>query len=765
MIQEELGTIINTTNFYIALYNSKTDTLSLPFFEDEKDGFTSFPAGKTLSNYVIKTQKPLLATKEKIEFLEQSGEIESFGTNSEIWLGVPLKIEGKVTGILAVQNYTDKNAFDESDMELLEFVSDQISISIYRKQMEEVRRLIHHDLLERINEISCMYNVADIVRREDTLETIFKNVLAALPLGYQYPKYTKCKIIFDGKSYTNEPFRETDWKLSKNLIINKEYHGCVEVYYTKEFPEFDEGPFLKEEKMLIANIGQILSDTIEHKLAEKALQKSEIFNRQIIESSHDCIKTLDLDGNLLFMSVGGQRLLEIDDIHPFLNKSWIDHWKGADKQAIKTAIKKAKKGGIGAFQGYCPTITGKPRWWDVTITPIYGTDKKVENLLAISRDITKRKNSENALKVSEEKYRTMLNASPDGILLINLKGIIVEVSVIGLELLSIDNRDELVDQHFFRFVPSEEKNTVREVIAKTMNEGITQNIELKLRKKNKSLFLSEISSTLIQGPDGVPFSFMITVRDISQRKKMEKIQIHADRMANLGEMASGIAHEINQPLNTISLIMDNILYEATKDENIGKEYLKKKSDKIFENITRIRNIIDHVKAFSRSHDDYLLTAFDINSSIQNAVTMISEQFKHLAIKLNLQLDKNTPLIIGNSIKFEQVILNLLSNSKDALLEKKSKQSEHFDMFVVIKSFHENRCLIIEIADNGTGITEEDIEHIMLPFYTTKDTGKGTGLGLSISYQIIKEMNGTMEINNNIFYGTTFKITLLLPNKK
>jgi len=76
---------------------------------------------------------------------------------------------------------------------------------------------------------------------------------------------------------------------------------------------------------------------------------------------------------------------------------------------------------------------------------------------------------------------------------------------------------------------------------------------------------------------------MITIRDISQRKKIEKKQIHADRMVNLGEMASGIAHEINQPLNTLSLVIDNILYEAAKDENIGKEYLKKKSEKILKN--------------------------------------------------------------------------------------------------------------------------------------------------------------------------------------
>ena len=137
LIQKELGTIIDTTNFYIALYDSKTDSLSLPFFVDEKDKLTSFPAGKTLTYYVIKTQKSLLADKERMKKLEESGDVESFGADSEVWLGVPLRIEGEVTGVLAVQSYADKNTYNESDMEILEFISDQISISIDRKNAEE----------------------------------------------------------------------------------------------------------------------------------------------------------------------------------------------------------------------------------------------------------------------------------------------------------------------------------------------------------------------------------------------------------------------------------------------------------------------------------------------------------------------------------------------------------------------------------------------------------------------------------------------------
>jgi len=139
--------------------------------------------------------------------------------------------------------------------------------------------------------------------------------------------------------------------------------------------------------------------------------------------------------------------------------------------------------------------------------------------------------------------------------------------------------------------------------------------------------------------------------------------------------------------------------------------------------------------------------------------MISEQFKHLAISLNRQLEEKPPVIIGNTFQFEQVILNLMLNAKDALLERKSTLAEKFDMFVRIKTFREDNIFVIEIADNGIGIHKDDIEHIMLPFYTTKETGMGTGLGLSISYQIIKEMNGAIDVWSNQFEGTTFRIAL------
>jgi C4-dicarboxylate-specific signal transduction histidine kinase len=235
-------------------------------------------------------------------------------------------------------------------------------------------------------------------------------------------------------------------------------------------------------------------------------------------------------------------------------------------------------------------------------------------------------------------------------------------------------------------------------------------------------------------------------------------------MVTLGEMASGIAHEINQPLNIISMVLDKILFETARNEKIDLGFLKEKSDKIFENIIRIRNIIDHIRAFSRSHDDYVLAAFSINSSIENAVSMIAQQYKHMGISLDLNLDEEIPQIVGNTYKFEQVIVNLLANAKDAVVEKKTKYQEYTGMNVGIKSYQDNKSIIVEVSDNGIGINDDDLNNVMLPFYTTKEEGKGTGLGLSICYQIIKEMGGTIDIVSSKKTGTKIKLELQLQKK-
>jgi PAS domain S-box-containing protein len=515
---------------------------------------------------------------------------------------------------------------------------------------------------------------------------------------------------------------------------------------------------LFNQKQTIVKKSALLKKTVnELTRVNDAFKKSEEKYRSYIDNAPDGVFVADETGNFFEVNEAACRITGYLK-EELLKMTFLDIFSEGSFENGLTHFKKMV--GTSKIDLMFNHKNGTKRWCTIESVKLSET-----RFLYFAKDITERKAMELTLKISEEKYKTILNASPDGILLIDLKGVITEVSEIGVELFGFESRLDMVGKNIFRFFPSDEKNKVKEIVGKTLSEGLIQNVGLKIKKKKNTIFAGEISSTLIQKSDGTPFSFMIIIRDISQRKKMETKQMHADRMANLGEMASGIAHEINQPLNIISMVMDKILFESAKTNAIEIEFLKDKSNKIFENITRIKNIIDHIRAFSRSQEDYILTAFNINSCIENAASMITEQFKHLGINLDLQLDQQLPQIVGNTYKFEQVIVNLLANAKDAVMEKKSKQKDYNDLIIGIRSYMEDQLLIVEVIDNGIGISKDEINNIVLPFYTTKEEGKGTGLGLSICYQIIKEMNGTIGITSDRLNGTKIRLVLNIQKKK
>ncbi len=161
-IHSLLSGILDTRNFYIALYDRENDLISLPYCIDEKDKVDSFHAGKSMTKYVIKQKKPLLITEEGIEKLAKKGDIELLGTLSKVWLGVPLCVEGDVIGAVVVQSYTDASIYTKKDMGLLEFVSDQIALALERKRSED-------ELKKHLDELQLYYN-ATIGREKRIIE-------------------------------------------------------------------------------------------------------------------------------------------------------------------------------------------------------------------------------------------------------------------------------------------------------------------------------------------------------------------------------------------------------------------------------------------------------------------------------------------------------------------------------------------------------------------------------------------------------------------
>jgi signal transduction histidine kinase len=227
----------------------------------------------------------------------------------------------------------------------------------------------------------------------------------------------------------------------------------------------------------------------------------------------------------------------------------------------------------------------------------------------------------------------------------------------------------------------------------------------------------------------------------------------------MGELSAGIAHEINQPLGGLSMGLDNILFKMSLGE-FSEEYLKNKINSLFKDIDRIRQIINHVRVFSRDQEVVVSEIVDVNEVIHDALSMMSRQYHNQNVHINLSLSDEKCFTIGNKYRLEQVILNLLSNAKYAVDERqKVLNSKNFTKMITISSRNQGLQTMFEIEDNGIGIPKKNMANIFDPFFTTKDVEHGTGLGLSITYGIIKEMKGEIMVDSQVNKFTRVSVTL------
>ena len=251
--------------------------------------------------------------------------------------------------------------------------------------------------------------------------------------------------------------------------------------------------------------------------------------------------------------------------------------------------------------------------------------------------------------------------------------------------------------------------------------------------------------------------------ELKKREKQQQLLIQKSKLESMGELSAGMAHEINQPLGSISMGLDNMLFKLSVD-GMEKEYLVKKINALFDDIDRIRQIINHVRVFSRDQQVAATEVVNVKDVIKNALSLVKVQYANHNVEIELNLDENECTTDGNKYRLEQIILNLLSNAKFAVDEKQAMLNDvEFRKVIKINSYSDEDNIHIEIIDNGTGISPETQENIFDPFFTTKDVENGTGLGLSITYGIVKEMKGEINVESELNKYT--KMTIVLPKHK
>lgn len=241
----------------------------------------------------------------------------------------------------------------------------------------------------------------------------------------------------------------------------------------------------------------------------------------------------------------------------------------------------------------------------------------------------------------------------------------------------------------------------------------------------------------------------ISHRESELREKQDQL-VQAAKLATLGELTTGIAHELNNPLNNIGLYLGNVLDRLDKGQADDAK-LRKDLSAALTQVHKATEIISHLRTFGRSAPSER-EPVAINEVIHRACALVQEQFRLRGIELILDLDTSEPVTLGSAIQLEQVIMNLLTNARDAVSNAPERK-------IVIKTSVEATRLIVSTFDTGPGIPQELEQKVFDPFFTTKEVGEGTGLGLSIVYGIIREHGGNISIDTS---GTGGHFIIELP---
>ncbi|MBI4795060.1 MAG: PAS domain S-box protein [Deltaproteobacteria bacterium] len=400
----------------------------------------------------------------------------------------------------------------------------------------------------------------------------------------------------------------------------------------------------------------------------------------------------------------------------------------------------------GAYEAFehLPNFRGRERYLYHTASPIYDDQGRIQGAVQAILDMTERQQLARELKDSEEKFRRLVETSLDGIALHSAMRLLY-VNRACLEMFGYQEPGEMLGRRLLQFIDLPYQQAVARRLSHLLRGDSRPRIfEIKGIKKDGARVDLELVSfpTTYEGQPAI----QTHIRDITHKKHLEEQLTRTEKLAALGQLAAGLAHEINNPLGGI-LVYSYLLLEDQAPEQAERAQV----EKIVREATRCKEIVQGLLEFSR-HMPSKMIPLNINAVLEETLSLVSDHLLFQNIDLVREFQADLPPVLGDKTKLEQVFINLLMNCGESM-EGEGKLS------VVTSGRTGSEMVQIRFRDTGPGIPEGHLSRLFDPFFTTKEVGKGVGLGLSISYGIIQKHRGRVSVESTGPQGTTFLVEL------
>ncbi len=608
--------------------------------------------------------------------------------------------------------------------------------------------------------VSAGYNFIAASNGQEGLDFILKYKPDLILLDYVMPGMNGAEVF--QHLVTSRRFRHLSHTPVIMLTAKREYDINRAELFEMGLSAFLVKPFGHRELInVIDNVFILNQVRLKNKELEQKVRRSEYRYQDLIENANDLIYTLNLKGEFIFIN---RRLNTLTGFprEEWVGRSFFDLVAPEDRIEARNNFNQTLRGKARIFEIRLICRTGSPLYLSMNINPIYERGEVV-GVIGISRDITQRKQLEEEITELKNFNESIIQSIGSGLITLNLNNEITSFNNSAEEILGY-KREEVVGKSIYDIFPSEVCEKLVSPVNTDYRYPLNREIEL-TRKDGSRVFIGYSVFSRIDNHN-LRVGTIISFRDISQIKQMQMEVVRMDRLASMGVLASGIAHEVRNPLAGIKT-MAQTLEEEMDPNDSRREYLTR----IINQVNRLDELLKSLFSFAKPQQpDRKLQR--LSEVIREVDILFEERFKKKNIKYIKKIDHQLPKIFVDFHQIQQVFINLYLNSLDAMpkggefevsaepirtiIYPRDRRKKFF-----IEETKESLYIKVKVRDSGVGISPENKKVIFDPFFTTKP--QGTGLGLSIVYRIIEEHKGEISVESEVGRGTTF--TILLPTEE